>query len=697
VPARLLALLVTLACAVGATAVARSPETDRVPPAIGEWPSYGADLASTKYSPLAQIDRTNFRDLKLAWRWKSADRFLSRTTAGGSEWWSRSEHIFDQLLEENPRRWRLERGAPIPPPIGNMKVTPLMVGGVLYLNTALSTGVALDAASGELLWILNPKSYEVGTSPMQMLFNVRGVAYWSDGQARRIFWGTADARLICADAKTGRPCEGFGKNGEVDLYDGLPRGNRQERDHLNAMLLSVSSPPLVVRNTVVVGSAISDHRVTEKAVPGWVRAYDAVTGKLKWVFKTIPEPGEFGAETWQNDSWKYSGNTNVWTMMSADEELGHVYLPVSTGTNDYYGGHRPGDNLFAESLVCVDVETGKRLWHFQTVHHGLWDYDLPAAPNLLDVTVDGKPIKAVAQISKQGFVYAFDRVTGTPIWPIEERPVPVDTNLEGEVPSRTQPFPTRPPAFEYQGVTIDDLVDFTPEIRRMAVDAVRDFKTGPLFTPPIRAEAGGLKGTIFRPGTGGGGNWYGAGVDVETGVLYVPSRNAFSVISYYSPHQSGGTLRYARIATPEAENGPGGGTYRPTMPEGLPLFKPPYSRMTAIDMNTGQLLWTVPTGNGDRIRTHPRLRDLDLPPLGGAGSRAGPLVTKTLLIYPLNADGDRAPRLVAYDKATGRELASVDLPAEPLGTPMTYFVNGKQYVALAVGGVAPELVAFALP
>jgi quinoprotein glucose dehydrogenase len=687
---------VLLACALATAVLAQDLERSLQHGVTGEWRNYGADLASTKFSPLAQIDRDNFDDLKIIWRWKSSDRFLSTTTASGGEWWSRSDDIFDHLLQADAKRWRLRLGEPVRPPISNMKVTPLMIGGALYLNTALSTGVSLDAATGDELWIYNPKSYETGTSPMQMMFNVRGVAYWTDGKAERIFWGTADARLLCAEAKTGRPCHGFGRNGAVDLYDGLPRGSRRERDHLNAMLLSVSSPPLIVRNTVVVGSAISDHRITKIAVPGWVRAYDALTGKLKWVFKTVPEPGEFGSDTWKHDSWAYSGNANVWTTMSADEELGYVYLPVSTGTNDYYGGHRLGDNLFAETLVCVDAETGKRIWHFQFVHHGLWDYDLPAAPNLVDVTVNGRAIKAVAQVTKQGFVYAFDRATGKPIWPIEERPVPTDTNLEGEVLSRTQPFPTRPAPFEYQGVSVDDLADFTPEIRQLASSAIKDFRIGPLFTPPMRAETGGVKGTIFRPGTGGGANWYGAGVDPETGVLYVPSRNSFSVISYYSPKTGGATLRYARV-TADEEASLGEQTYQPSMPDGLPLFKPPYSRITAIDMNTGEHLWSVPTGNGDRLRKHPRLRNLDLPPLGGAGARAGPLVTKTLLIYPLNADGERSPRLVAYDKSTGREVGSVDLPGEALGTPMTYSLGGRQYIALAIGGDTPEIIAFALP
>ena len=398
----------------------------------------------------------------------------------------------------------------------------------------------------------------------------------------------------------------------------------------------------------------------------------------------MPQSGdEFGSDTWLNESWRYSGNTNIWSMMSGDEELSWVYLPVGTPTNDYYGGHRPGDNLFAESIVAVDVETGQRQWHFQTIHHGLWDYDLPAAPNLLDITVDGRGIKAVAQVSKQGFVYVFDRVTGEPVWPIEELPVATDTDLEGEVMSPTQPFPTRPAAVEYQGTSIDDLVDFTPEIRQLAVDAVEGFRLGPLYTPQT------LRGTIMRPPVGGGASWSGAAVDPETGYLYVPSTNGHSTIQLTEPepHEQS-TLRYIRRSVSAG----------PVMPRGLPLWKPPYTRMTAIDMNTGEHAWMVPTGDGDRIRNHPMLRDLGLPPVGGDASRSGPLPTKTLLIYALTAGGsDDGPRLVAYDKATGAEIASIDLPAGALGAPMTYLLDGVQHIALTVGGEVPGLIAFRLP
>ena len=500
-----------------------------------------------------------------------------------------------------------------------------------------------------------------------------------------IVWATGDGFLIAVDAETGRPAADFGDGGRIDRMDGVPRANRGERTVQNLLALSSQSPPLVLRDTVIVGSSMTDMVLTKEMPPGWVRAYDMKTGRHKWDFHTVPQSAdEFGADTWLDQSWRYSGATNVWSMMSGDAELGYVYLPTGTPTGDYYGGHRPGDNLFAESLVCVDIETGQRVWHFQAVHHGLWDYDFASAPNLVDIVVDGRPIKAVAQASKQGFLYTFDRVTGEPVWPIEERPVSTDTDLIGEIPSPTQPFPTRPPAFEYQGTSIDDLVDFTPEIRQMALDAVDGFRLGPLFTPNT------TQGTLIRPSVGGGANWSGAAFDPETGLLYVPSVNTHSVIPFADPDPSSpATMRYIW------RWGRGGGG--PTMPQGLPLWKPPYSRMTAIDMNRGEHAWMTPLGNGDRIRNLPMLRDLDLSPLGGDG-RGGPVLTRTLLINALTAGGtDGGPRLVAYDKVTGEIVGSVDLPGGALGTPMTYMLDGQQYISLTVGGQVPELIAFTLP
>jgi quinoprotein glucose dehydrogenase len=477
---------------------------------------------------------------------------------------------------------------------------------------------------------------------------------------------------------------GFGAGGRVDLMNGLPRARRGARDYLNALTYSVQSPPLVVGDVVIVPASISSLVSQKEQIPGYIRAYDARTGAVRWTFHTVPRPGELGHDSWQDNSWEHAGKVTVWTMMSADEELGYVYLPTNTTAPDFFGGHRPGDNLFAESLLCLDVETGRRIWHFQTVHHGLWDYDNPAAPNLLDITVGGRHIKAVAQITKQGFVYTFDRATGQPVWPIAEKPVP-PSDVPGERASPTQPFPSKPAPFEYQGVTADDLVDFTPELRQMAQEAVEPFRMGPLFTPPS------LQGTIIRPGTVGGANWSGAAVDPGSGMLYVPSRNGFAVVTLQKPAEAlDSNLLYMQA--------PG---RSPQMPQGLPLLKPPYSRVTAIDMNTGDHAWMVAAGAGERIRNLPQLKGLRLPALGGDSTYSGPLATKTVLIYALTTGGsDGGPRLVALDKATGRELASADLPGIAIGSPMTYLADGRQYLALTVQGRTPrdvpELIALAL-
>ena len=648
----------------------------------GEWRSYGGDVGSTKYSPLDQITSENFEQLEIAWRWTSVDTHLSKREGGGS-WLGPAAEVFDALAVEDPERWDTDIYSPRPG-TSLLIATPLMVGGVLYLSTPLYQAAAVDARTGETLWAYDPKAYESGT-PAVIPWRHRGVAYWENDGDARIVWATGDGFLIAVDASTGRPVADFGDGGRIDLMDGIPRADRDRRTVQNLLALSSQSPPLVLRDTVIVGSSMTDMVLTKEMPPGWVRAYDVKTGRHKWDFHTIPQSAdEYGADTWLDQSWQYSGAANVWSMMSGDEELGYVYLPTGTPTGDYYGGHRPGDNLFAESLVCVDIETGQRMWHFQAVHHGLWDYDFASAPNLIDLVVDGRPIKAVAQVSKQGFVYTFDRVTGEPVWPIEERPVATDTDLVDEVPSPTQPFPTKPPAFEYQGTSIDDLVDFTPEIREIAIEAVNGYRLGPIFTPNT------TQGTLIRPSVGGGANWSGAAFDPDTGLLYVPSVNTHSVIPFADVDpNSPATMRYIW----RWGQGQGG----PVMPQGLPLWKPPYSRMTAVDMNRGEHAWMTPLGDGDRIRNLPMLRDLDLPPLGGDG-RGGPVLTKTLLVNALTAGGtDGGPRLVAYDKATGEIVGSVDLPGGALGTPMTYMLDGRQYIALTVGGRVPELVAFTLP
>jgi quinoprotein glucose dehydrogenase len=650
--------------------------TSRPSTARGEWPTYGGDLASTKYTPLDEITKDNFANLKIAWQSKSPDLFLSVTMPGGGEWYTNSKLIFGELNRLEPKRWRESA----PPFVSNFKATPLMVNGVLYLNTPSSVGFALDAKTGMTRWVYNPKSYEAGTTTMSGVWVQRGVAYWTDGKEERVYWGTSDGYLIAVDAKTGRPCSDFGKDGRVDLMEGLPRAKRGERDWLNALTYSVQSPPLVVRDVVITPASISSYINKKEQIPGWIRAFDVHSGKVRWTFHTVPEPGEYGYDTWKNDSSTYSGKVTVWSMMSADEQLGYVYLPTNTTAPDFYGGSRLGNNLFAESLICLDVETGKRIWHFQTVHHGLWDYDNPAAPNLIDLRMDGRIVKAVAQVTKQGFVYTFDRVSGKPIWPIEERPVP-PSDVPGEEASPTQPFPTKPAPYEYQGAEISDLADFTPGIRQMAVEAVKKFKTGPLFTPPS------IQGTIQRPSAAA--NWWGAAVDPDTGILYVPSRNSYLINTIAARDPSApGNLRYV-----EVRHAPG-----PRMPQGLPLFKPPYSRMTAIDMNAGVHVWMTPTGDGDTIRNEPLLKSLNLPPVGGSGAPVGPLATKTLLIYALQTGGTKGgPCLVAYDKATGKKLATTDLPGFAMGTPMSYSIDGKQYIALTIGGQSPEVVALTLP
>ncbi len=653
------------------------------PSAEGEWHHYGGDLASSKYSPLADIDASNFARLEVAWRWRSVDALLSREVAGGS-WTGPSSVLFEELDAADPDLWR----GGLAPRLSSLKATPLAIDGTLFLATPLYQGAAIDAVTGETEWVFDPRAYESGTPTMSLLWNHRGVATWSDGERdRRIYWGTGDGWLVAVDAATGRPVLGFGDNGRVDLTAGIRGAARSERDYLNALPYSSSSPPLVVGDVIVTGSSIADRRITKEAAPGDVRGWDARTGALRWTFHTIPQAGEPGNETWEEESWRYSGNTNVWTMMSADPELGLVYLPIGTPTNDFYGGHRPGDNLYAESVVAVRAETGEVVWHFQAVHHGVWDYDFPAAPNLVDVEIDGATVPLLAQVSKQGFTYVFHRATGEPIWPIEERPVAA-SDIPGEKLSATQPFPTRPPPFESQGISEDDLIDFTPQLRQAALEIAAEYRLGPLFTPPILETPGGKRATLQRPGIGGGANWWGAGVDPRAGVLFVPSRNSLSGVEFYSPDpDEGGTVRY----THRSAGGPRG-------PAGLPLLKPPYSRMTAIDLARGEILWTVPTGNGDHIRNHEALAGLELGPLGGDGV-TGPLVTSTLLVQG-EAPGGRASgrgALVARDKATGAVVGEVELPARPIGTPMTYRVDGRQYVAITVAGSPPELVALTLP
>lgn len=618
-----------------------------------EWVSYG-NAGGAKYSPLTQIDGGNLQRLRIAWRWSSPDNDVMAKRPGLRPF------IFES--------------------------TPLMVGGVLYVATSFGMAAALDPATGQTKWVYDPQSYR-NPAPANVGFTNRGLAYWSDGADKRVFLMTGDAYLISLDAETGRPDPGFGESGSIDLTQDLLRPVERRQ-------YGSTSPPAVCRDVVAVGSSIPDLAIEKNAPPGDVRGFDARTGKLLWTFHSVPQKGEIGNDTWEGESWKWTGHTNVWTAISADQELGIFYLPFGTPTNDYWGGQRPGDNLFGESLVALDAETGERRWHYQITHHGLWDYDLPAPPVLAEVVVEGKPIKAAVQVTKQGFCFVFDRVSGQPVWPIEERPVP-PSKLPGEHTSPTQPFPTRPAPFDRQGLSLDDLIDFTPELRREAEEIVSAYEYGPIYTPPTE------RGTVNMPGNSGGAYWAGAAFDPETGLLFVPSISTPYIITV-KKQEPGADFDYK-------VNRQAG--IRLLGPRGLPVIKPPYSRVTAIDLNTGEHRWMTPIGEGPT--DHPLLRDLDLPPLG-SGGRPTVLSTGSLLFVgeghstrklyagikriPVKDCCNNRPRFMALDKETGDLLWETELPSHPNGSPMTYAVGGKQYIVVAIGGVddPAELVAFSL-
>ncbi len=621
----------------------------------GEWPSYASDAGSTKYTSLSQIDKRNFENLEIAWRWQSIDVDLD----------------FEALL-----------GLDADIGFGRLQATPLMIDGVLYMITALNQVVALTAVSGEMLWAYDPQVYMSGASNSPLGFHHRGVAWWSDGDDSRVLVTTNDGYIISLVAETGEVDTAFA-GGRIDMTGGIPRAERDVLDYTGAQPLGGVSPPTVVGDVLVVQHITSNRPRFKERPPTWVRGYNIRTGELIWIFHTIPQQGEFGVETWQEESWRYTGNGGVWTQMSADLDLGYVYLPTEASTNDFFGGHRPGDNLFTQSLVALDASSGERVWHFQMIHHGLWDYDTPAAPNLIDITVDGREIKAIAQVTKQGFTYVFDRATGVPVWPIIERPAPQST-IPGERASPTQPFPTKPPTFTTQGLTEDDLIDFTPELRAQALSTLENFTYGPLFTPPSLPGDGNI-GTILMPGAGGGANWPGAGIDPETGVMFVPSSNG-PTVPFMGTMEAGETnFNYFRL---NFRGVPG--------PQGLPILKPPYSTITAFDMNRGEILWQVANGDGSaRVENHPALEGIDLPSLGGGG-RHPVLVTSTLLIHAqLTSDG---PKLIARDKSNGDELAAIVLPGNPSSAPMSFSIEDRQYIAVSIAAQpAPELVVYALP
>ena len=594
-----------------------------------DWPSYGGDNGSQKYSTLDQINASNVADLVTAWSWESPDNAT----------------VADNIAQQNYRA--------VP---AGFKATPIVIEGVMYVPSSFGRVVALDAASGEEKWVFDTEAWSSGR-PANLGYNSRGVGYWSSEDKQRIFFATNDANLWSIDALTGLPDSSFGDGGKIDLSLGLGR-------EIDKRQYGVVSPPLVTNDIVVVNSIINDGPTTKEMPPGNVRGFDPRTGDIVWMFETIPQAGAFGNETWENGSWEYTGNTNSWTIMSADDELGIVYLPIGTPTNDWYGGLRHGDNLFAESLVAVEAKTGKRLWHFQMVHHGVWDYDLPAAPTLVDLTVEGKKIKAVAQISKQGFTYVFDRVTGDPVWPIIETPVP-QSNVPGEKLSLTQPIPTKPPAFELQGLSDDTLVNFTHELRREAEQLIEQFDSGPLFTPPS------LRGTINIPGWGGGGWWTGAAFDPDSGLFYIPSATIPIVVQLQEADPEKSNLRFVR-----------GGAMNVGGPQGLPLTKPPYGRIVATNLNSGEQEWMIPHGEGIRQKIID-MGILDPGPVGGP-SRTGPLLTKTLLFVAQVDNGRNLLRV--FDKATGAVVHEIELPLPPQGSPMTYAVKGQQYLSIAIGG-----------
>jgi quinoprotein glucose dehydrogenase len=667
----------------------------------GEWRSYGGDIGHTRYSPLDQINAANFNKLEVAWRFKT-----------------------DSL---GPR------------PEYQFESTPLMAKGVVYSTAGSRRAVvALDAATGELLWMHSENEGARGAAAPRQLSG-RGLAYWSDGATDdRILYVTPGYRLVALDARTGVPVKSFGVDGVVDLK----KDDDQDMDLVTGEV-GLHSTPTVAKNVVIVGAAhkTGGNPKSRRNEKGYVRGFDVRTGKRLWIFHTIPLPGEFGFDTWEKDSASYTGNTGVWGQISADEDLGLVYLPVELPTGDYYGGHRPGNGLFGESLVAVDLQTGKRRWHYQLVHHGIWDFDIPCAPILVDITVNGRTVKAVAQPTKQAFLYVFNRETGEPIWPIQERPV-AKGDVPGEWYAPTQPFPTKPPAYERQGVSIDDLIDFTPALRAEALKVVERYTIGPIFTPPVVSR---LPGPLATLTSGFATNWPGGSYDPETHIAYIYSQSGASPLGLVPPpadlsdmnfiqgsaltgaRRTGGSgsaagggrtgedapasaapaagaasAGPARAAAPAAPAGEGGGGGLSV--HGLPLLKPPYARISAIDLNKGEILWYIAHGETpDNIRNHPELKGLTIPRTGRPGL-IGPLVTKTLLIAGeggvfTTPSGARGAMLRAYDKTNGKDAGAVYMPAPESGSPMTYMHNGKQYIVIAISGgnYSGELLAFRLP
>jgi quinoprotein glucose dehydrogenase len=648
-------------------------------PVQGEWRHYASDLANTHYSPLAQINATNFDRLQIAWRFKTDNLGPSRE--------------------------------------GQLEATPLMIGGMLYTTGGSRRAVvAMNAATGELKWIHSEEEGDRGAAAPRQLSG-RGLAYWTDGRQERILYVTPGYRLIALDAKTGQRVSGFGQDGIVDL--------KLEDDQVMDLIdgeVGLHSTPTVARNVVIIGAAHRSGGVpkTHNNVRGYIRGFDARTGKRLWIFHTIPLPNEYGFNTWENDSTSVNGNAGAWGQISVDEQLGLAYLPIELPSGDYYGGHRPGNGLFGESIVAVDLETGVRKWHYQLVHHGIWDFDIPCAPILTDITVNGRTVKALAQPTKQAFLYVLNRETGEPIWPIEERPVPKG-DVPGEWYSPTQPYPTKPPAYDRQGLSIDDLVDWTPALRAEAEKRVSVYRIGPIFTPPVVSKLGGPLATIGLSMTSGGTNWQGGSYDPETHIVYAPSQRSISVMGLVPATPDISDLRYVQGsaltgARKSAGAGAEAGVDRPVGSpaaelaggsleiDGIPIMKPPYGSITAINLDRGEILWQIAHGETpDNIRNHPALKGLTIPRTGRAGN-FGVLVTKTLVIAGeagvfTNPQGQRGAMLRAYDKASGKEVGAVFMSAPQSGTPMTYSIDDRQYIVVATSGSGSsgEFIAYRLP
>jgi len=633
----------------------------------GEWRAYGADLGNTHYSPLDQVTAANFNSLQVAWRFKT-----------------------DNL---GPR------------PEYNFEGTPLMANGIVYSTAGTRRAVvAIDGATGELLWVHGEKEGARGTNAPRQLSG-RGLAYWTDGREERILYVTPGYRLIALNAKSGMPVSSFGQNGVLDL-----KLDDDQQIDLETGEVGLHATPVVAGDTVIVGAAHRPGGVPKSKtnVKGYVRGFDVRTGKRLWIFHTIPKPGEFGYDTWENDSATYTGNAGVWGQISVDEQLGMAYLPVELPTGDYYGGHRPGNGLFGETVVAVDLKTGQRKWHFQLVHHGIWDMDIPDAPMLVDITQNGQTVRALAQPTKQAFLYVFNRENGQPIWPIVERPVE-QTDVPGEKTSPTQPFPTKPPAYDRQGFTVDDVIDFTPELKAEGLRVASKYKLGPIFTPPVVSKPEGPYATLALATAGGGTNWAGGSYDPETHLAYIPSQKALTAIGLVPPEGGRSDMRYiSGSAAPRTGRGAGGGEGEGggggLTVQGLPLAKPPYAQITAIDLNKGDIVWQIAHGETpDNIRNHPALKGVNIPRTGRPGV-FGVLVTKTLVIAGergtfTTPSGEKGAMLRAYDKATGKDAGAVFMPAGQTGTPMTYMLGGKQYIVVAVAGQGfpAELIAYKLP